>query len=97
LAQRAYEAMVILNPNVEEETLNGATQRISEQITARGGEVEKVDTWGRRRMLYPIKHVRDGHYVVYTFRSEPRALTELEASWRIQEDVLRHLVVRVDK
>jgi ribosomal protein S6 len=45
-------------------------------------------------MFYPIKHVQDGHYVVYTFRAEPAPLRELEASWRITDDVLRHLVTR---
>ena len=94
LAQRAYEAMVILNPNVGEEALAAATQRVADQIAARGGQVEKVDTWGRRRLYYPIKHLRDGQYVVYAFSAEPAAVRELEASWRIQEDVLRHLVVR---
>jgi small subunit ribosomal protein S6 len=94
LAQRAYEAMVILNPNVGEEALTAATQRVADQIAARGGQVEKVDTWGRRRLYYPIKHLRDGQYVVYAFNAEPAAVRELEASWRIQEDVLRHLVVR---
>jgi small subunit ribosomal protein S6 len=94
LAQRAYEAMVILNPNVSEDDLKAAQQRISDQITARGGQVEQVETWGRRRMFYPIKHVQDGHYVVYTFRSEPLPLRELEAGWRINDDVLRHLVTR---
>jgi len=94
LAQRAYEAMVILNPNLAEDDLAAAAQRIAEQIAARGGQVEKVDTWGRRRMFYPIKHLRDGQYVVYTFRSEPQALRELETSWRIADEVLRHLVVR---
>ena len=94
MAQRAYEAMVILNPNLGEEAIAAATQRISDQIGARGGQVDKVDTWGRRRMLYPIKHSRDGQYVVYTFRAEPQAVRELEASWRITDEVLRHLVTR---
>ncbi len=96
MAQRAYEAMVILNPNVGEDQLNAATQRVQDQITARGGEIQKVDTWGRRRMYYPVKHLRDGHYVVYTFNADPRRVTELEQSWRISEEVLRHLVVRQD-
>ncbi len=93
LAQRAYEVMVILNPNVAEDDLQAAAQRISDQIAARGGRVEKVDTWGRRRLYYPIRHVHDGHYVVYTFRAEPPVIRELEASWRIADDVLRHLVI----
>jgi small subunit ribosomal protein S6 len=94
LAQRAYEAMVILNPNLGEDDLKGAAQRISDQITARGGQVEKVDTWGRRRMFYPIKHTQDGHYVVYTFRAEHPLVRELEAAWRISDELLRHLVTR---
>lgn len=96
LAQRAYEAMVILNPNTGEEQVNAAVQRVTDQITARGGEIQKVDTWGRRRLYFPVKHLRDGHYVVYTFNSEPQRVAELEAAWRISEDVLRHLVVRQD-
>ena len=94
LALRAYEAMVILNPNEAEDQIAAPTQRVSDQITARGGEVEKVDTWGRRRMLYSIKGQRDGQYVVYTFRADPQAVRELEAGWRISEDLLRHLVTR---
>ena len=88
--------MVIFNPDLGEEPLIAAVQRVAGQITARGGEVEKTDVWGRRRMMYPIKHLRDGHYVVYTFRQEPATVRELEASWLIAEDMLRHLVVRVE-
>jgi small subunit ribosomal protein S6 len=86
--------MVILDPNVGEEDLKTAQQRITDQIAARGGQVEQVETWGRRRMFYPVKHTQDGHYVVYTFRSEPQTVRELEASWRITDGVLRHLVTR---
>ena len=95
MAQRAYEAMVILNPNVGEEQLTAATQRLQDQITARGGEITKVDTWGRRRMYYPVKHLRDGHYIVYSFNADPARVREVEATWRIAEDVLRHLVTKV--
>jgi small subunit ribosomal protein S6 len=96
LAQRAYEAMVILNPNVAEDELAATSQRVSDQITARGGQIEKVDTWGRRRMYYSIGGQRDGHYVVLSFRAEPPLVRELENTWRISEDVLRHLVIRTD-
>lgn len=96
MAQRAYEAMVILDPNPGEEQVTAATQRVQDQITARDGAIEKVDTWGRRRMYFPVKHLRDGHYVIYTFKAEPQRVAELEQAWRISEDVLRHLVVRQD-
>jgi small subunit ribosomal protein S6 len=97
VAQRLYEAMVIFNPNLGDDRVTASAQRLAEQIAARGGQVEHVDTWGRRRMMYPIKHSRDGYYVVYTFRCEPQAVRDLEAAWRIQEEVLRHLVVRRDE
>jgi small subunit ribosomal protein S6 len=88
--------MVILNPNVAEDQLEATTQRVSEQVTARGGQLEKVDAWGRRRMYYSIKGQRDGHYVVLSFQAEPTAVRDLENTWRISEDVLRHLVIRTD-
>jgi len=94
LAQRAYEAMLIFDPNSGEERVSAATQRIQDQIAARGGQVSKTDTWGRRRMYYPIKHLRDGHYVVVSFNADPARVAELEAGWRIDEEVVRHLVVR---
>jgi small subunit ribosomal protein S6 len=96
LAQRAYEAMLIFDPNSGEERVSAATQRIQDQIAARGGQVSKTDTWGRRRMYYPIKHLRDGHYVVVSFNADPARVAELEAGWRIDEEVVRHLVVRQD-
>lgn len=94
MAQRAYEALVILNPNLGEEQIAATTQRLNDQITSRGGSVGRVDTWGRRRMYYPIKHVRDGHYVVYDFTADPQAVQEMENGWRITEEVLRHLVTK---
>lgn len=96
MAQRAYEAMLIFDPNSGEDRLSAATQRIQDQIAGRGGQVSKTDTWGRRRMYYPIKHLRDGHYVVVSFNAEPARVAELEAGWRIDEEIVRHLVVRQD-
>ena len=96
MAQRAYEAMLIFDPKAGEEKLSAVTQRINDQIAARGGEVTKTDTWGRRRMYYPVKHLRDGHYVVLSFNADPPRVAELDAAWRIDEDVMRHLVVRHD-
>jgi small subunit ribosomal protein S6 len=81
---------------VGEDELTTAQQRIADQIATRGGQVQKVDTWGRRRLYYPIKHLRDGHYVLYSFMAEPESVRELEAGWRINEGVLRHLVTRQD-
>lgn len=96
MAQRAYEAMLIFDPNSGEERVSATTQRIQDQIATRGGQVLKTDTWGRRRMYYPIKHLRDGHYVVIGFNADPARVAELDAGWRIDEEVMRHLIVRQD-
>ena len=75
MARRPYEAVLILNPNVEEPELAAVQEKVLGQITARGGEVSRVDTWGRRRMFYPIKHQRDGHYLVCHFHADAPAIT----------------------
>ncbi len=96
MARRPYEAVLILNPNVEEEELAGVQEKVLEQITARGGEVSRVDTWGRRRMFYPIKHQRDGHYLVCHFNAEAPVIKQIETQWLITDGLLRHLVIRRD-
>lgn len=95
LAKRQYEAILILNPNVTEEELGTVQERVLNQIAVRGGEVSRVDTWGRRRMFYPIKHSRDGHYVICHFVADAPAIKLIENNWRITDGLLRHLVVRL--
>ena len=95
MAKRQYEAILILNPNVTEEELGTVQERVLNQIAVRGGEVSRVDTWGRRRMFYPINHSRDGHYVIYHFVADAPAIKLIENNWRIIDGLLRHLVVRL--
>lgn len=97
LARRPYEAVLILNPNVEEPELAAIQEKVLAQITARGGEVSRVDTWGRRRMFYPIKHQRDGHYLVCHFHADAPAIKQIETQWLITDGLLRHLVIRLDE
>lgn len=97
MALRAYEAMVIFNPELDEDGLAAATQSVSDVIAGQGGQVERVNLWGRRRMHYFIKQHRDGNYVVVDFQAEPNAIRDLEAALQLREDVLRHLVVRKDE
>lgn len=97
LAKRPYEAVLILNPNVGEEELAATQERVLNQIALRGGEVTRVDAWGRRRMFYPIKHSRDGHYLVCHFTAEAPAIKLIETQWLIADGLLRHLVIRLDE
>jgi len=91
-----YELVTILSPQLGEEELPAAVERITNFIASRGGEVTDVDQWGRRRLAYPIERFNEGTYVITQLSlAAPRA-AELEANLRISEEVIRHLLVRKD-
>jgi small subunit ribosomal protein S6 len=92
---RDYELVTIVRPDITDENLGTVTDRIGQWITSQGGEVTKVDLWGRRRMAYPIRDFREGNYVISQVRLETRASTELERNLKISDDVIRYLLVRV--
>jgi small subunit ribosomal protein S6 len=94
---RDYELMYVLVPTLQEDDLTAATERVSSLITNRGGEITKVDTWGRRRMSYPIRRHSDGYYTIVRFRLEPNLTEELDRSLRLIEPVLRHLIVHAEE
>ena len=100
---RDYELMVVLAPQTAEEELTGALDQVTSYITGAGGEVSEVlkeNPWGRRRRAYPIRQngqdIRDGFYAVYHFRADAPRIADLERSLRLNDRVLRHMVVRPD-
>ena len=95
---REYELAVIYDLAVAEAGgADASVQHMTEVIEARGGKVLKVDHWGRRRMAYPIGRVIDGDYIVSRLELDPAGVSGLEATFRIDERVFRHLVVRADE
>ena len=92
---RDYELVVILSPELAEEELPAAVDRLSQVIADRGGEVKDINRWGRRKLAYPIKSHSEGNYLVTQVRLDPKRTSDLEAGLRISEEVLRHLLVRV--
>jgi len=91
-----YELTLILNPNLEEETCKIEFDKIQAEIARFGGAVEKVDEWGRRRLAYEIDKLSDGIYYIVNFDGEATTPKEIENRLRINESVLRYLIVRVD-
>jgi small subunit ribosomal protein S6 len=92
---RDYELVVILSPELAEEDIPAAIDRLSQLIVDRGGEVKDVDRWGRRKLAYPINKHLEGNYLVTQVRLEPDRTSGVEAGLRISEEVLRHLLIRV--
>jgi len=93
---RDYELVVVLSPTVGDEGFPLAIERINGVIQSNGGEVKNVDQWGRRRLAYPIRRNLEGFYAVTQFSAEPTAIRPLEGNLDLAEDVLRHLVIKVE-
>ena len=93
---RDYELMVVLDPNLDEAAIEALNTRIQSMITQRGGTIENVDNWGRRRLAYPIGRYRDGVYILTRLQLPPNAATEIERALKLTESVIRHLLVRAE-
>ncbi len=95
---REYELTVVYDLAVAEAGgPDAAVQLLTKAIEARAGRFLKADHWGRRRMAYPIGPAIDGDYVISRVELEPSAVSALEAAFRIDEKVYRHLIVRADE
>ena len=92
-----YEMALVLNPQLEEEALKAELEKLHGLLTRFGAAIEKVDDWGKRRLAYEIQKKNEGFYSFTTFTAEPGAPAELESRLRIEEDVLRYLIVRVEE
>jgi len=91
---RSYECAVILHPAVADDGLKASTAKYVDIIAGRGGSITKVETWGKRRLSYEIMRQLDGHYFFYRFRGDSPLVAELGRQLRIDEGVLRHMIVR---
>src|SRR6266705_5354436 len=86
--------MVVLDPNLDETAIEAMNSRIQSLVTQRGGTVDNVDMWGRKRLAYPIGRFRDGFYILHRLQLPPTAATEIERALKLTESVIRHLLVR---
>jgi small subunit ribosomal protein S6 len=89
--------VLVFKPDLGERDVPAAVERVSGMISTNGGEVSKVDVWGRRKLAYPIKRFTEGDYVLTQFALQPEKVRDLESGLKLNEDVIRHLVVRLDE
>lgn len=96
---RLYELMVVLTPDIPDDQMPTALERVSGYITVGGGEITEMNTTaynsltlGRRRLAYPIDKHRDGYYVLYHFNLDPLGIVEIERELHLNNQVLRHLI-----
>jgi len=90
---RLYEAVYIFDPALDETAINAKLERHHKLVTGENGEVTAVDHWGNRQLAYPIEKKKTGYYVVAQFNGDPDALPEFERALKLDEELLRYLVV----
>ena len=91
---RAYELMVIIDAELDDEVIDATVKRIAGLLDQRGATVKKEDRWGRRRFAYEINHKHEGYYVVWEFVGGSD-LDQLERALRLADETVRHKVVRL--
>lgn len=89
--------MLVMRPDTPDEQVDVIVDKATKSITASGGQIVKRSPWGRRRLAYPIGQHREGSYHILLFDAPPPAVLELEQGLNISEDVMRHLVTRVER
>ena len=92
---RDYEVVYIIKPGFDDEKYNAIVERYNTLIQNNGGEIVKVDLWGKRRLAYEIEKLREGYYVLVQFKAETALPEELERNLKIADDIMRYLVVRM--
>ena len=88
-----YESVIIVNPNLEEESVKNLIKKFSDLINT-DGTVASVEEMGKRKLAYEIKKQKEGFYIVFKFEAKPELISELERNYRITDEVIKFIVVR---
>jgi len=91
-----YESVIIINPNVDEEGAKALVQKFTDLINS-DGKVEKADELGKKRLAYEVQKHKEGYYVIYYFEANPGLISELERIYRITDEVIKFMTVKVEE
>jgi small subunit ribosomal protein S6 len=92
---RHYEIVFIVHPD-QSEQVPAMIERYKSMITAEGGQIHRLEDWGRRQLAYPIQKIHKAHYVLMNIEVGQSTLDELEHAFKFNDAVLRHLTVKMD-
>ncbi len=93
---RKYEVVYIIKP-LEEEANNAVIAKFETLLKNNGAEIEKIDRWGKKRLAYEVSGQMDGFYCLVHFTSAPAAVAELDRVMKISDDVIKHMIVKIDE
>ena len=91
-----YESVVIINPNVDDDKLKELEKTFTDMIN-KDGKVEKVDNLGKKKLAYKVRKNDEGIYLVFYFEANPTLIAELERNYRITDEIIKFLDVRVEE
>ena len=94
---RRYELMLVLRPDLADDRTSAVIDRTTRAIVSSGGQIVQVAPWGRRRLAYAIDRHREGSYHIVLFEAPAEAIAELERGLLITEELLRHLITRIER
>ena len=89
----AYETLFVVDPTIGEDAVKATVAKFTDLI-AKNGTIENISEWGKRRLAYPINDIPEGYYVLVNFKSGADFIAELERIYRIDETIMRDIVVR---
>jgi small subunit ribosomal protein S6 len=92
-----YETVYIAQPTMDEEALKALNERFTQTIVNYGGAITSSEPWGRRTLAYPINKFFEGHYILTRFTMNPEGASELDRFLRLNESVLRYMIIRTDE
>ena len=93
---RHYEIVFIVHPD-QSEQVPAMIERYRNTVTSRNGKIHRLEDWGRRQLAFPIQKMHKAHYVLMNIECDQEALDELEHSFKFNDAVLRHLIVRMER
>ena len=93
---RDYELVVIIKPDVTDDDANAIVEKVKTLVTDRKGEVVEVKPWGKKKMAYPIGQYKEGNYVLTKLKLEAKLTREIDSALKLNEKIMRHLLVRKD-
>ena len=91
-----YETIFIVRPNLEQEAITAAIEKIKGVITNNGGEIVEVEDWGKKKLAYPIAKQTEGYYTLINFKSDADLPKELTRVYKITDSIIRNIIVSRD-
>lgn len=92
-----YENIIIFDQGLDDKTTEDAIEKVKDIIIRKGGEVIKLENWGRKRLAYEVNKRKEGFFILFLFKSPPSAIAELERFYKVFDPVIKFLIIRLTK